>query len=302
MSVVTRVASIDIGTNTFLCLIAEVVNGKIETIISDKVETVRLGEGVHKNREFLLSALERADRCLDRFAQDILANNVSKVGAVATSAARDVKNGYKLLEIGTKHGIPITIVGGEKEAKLTFEGVCTNPLFDSSIVVVDVGGGSTEVTYLDQSGQIKGTSYDIGGVRLTELFVKGHPTTQKEIAEIKSYAQGALSSVAPQPTKKIVAVAGTPTTIAALELGVDYTREIIEGYRLSLKTIEKWVTTLAPMTLEERSKIKGLEPKRADIILAGATILAETVKALGAQELYVSTRGVRYGLAAELGQ
>lgn len=302
MSAATRVASIDIGTNTFLCLIAEVVDGKIETILSDKVETVRLGEGVHKNREFLLSALERADRCLDRFAQDILVNNVKKVGAVATSAARDVKNGYKLLEIGTKHGIPITIVGGEREAKLTFEGVCTSPEFDSSIVVVDVGGGSTEITYLDQSDQIKGASYDIGGVRLTESFIKGHPTTQAEITEIKSYAQSALSGVVPQPTKKIVAVAGTPTTIAALELGVEYTRESIEGYRLTLETIEKWVTKLAPLSLEDRAKFKGLEPKRADIIIAGATILAETVRALGSRELYVSTRGVRYGLAAELGR
>lgn len=295
-----KVAAIDIGTNTFLCLIAEVEGGVVRKTIADKVKIVRLGEGVSKTRNFSKEALVRANDCLAEFADLIRQHGVSVVGAVATSAARDVENGAELLEIGRAQGTPIQIISGEAEAELTFLGVQSNPDFSDDIVVIDVGGGSTEFTYKSQ-GQIVGRSYDVGGVRMTERFVSAHPVPDRELRSLREFVGKEFKGLQLPAGLQPVAVAGTPTTLAALELGIDYEQQQIEGYSLSLDKLEVWVERLSKMTLEERSSLKGLEPKRADIIVAGGLILAEALRATGQSELKVSTRGVRYGLATKLG-
>ncbi len=297
---IKRVGAIDIGTNSFLCLIAEVESGKVVKTISDSVQIVRLGEGVHKNREFIQAALQRARLCLKDFRQILDQYKVETVQAVATSAARDVKNSQELFNIGNEFNIPIKVIAGPKEAELTYKGVITNPKFGNDIAVIDVGGGSTEIT--TQNGKISGQSFDLGGVRLTEMFVTKHPISTQELEALRKYAKEKLAALPKVKNKILVGVAGTPTTIAALEQKIDYTQNSIEGYVLSLKKLEEWTLKLAKMTVEERSALKGLEPKRADIIVAGAAILLETALALGGSELLVSTRGVRYGLAAELGE
>lgn len=297
-----RVGAIDIGTNSFLCLIADVESGKIVKTISDQVQIVRLGEGVHKNREFTAGALERTRECFKQFRILLDQHNVTRVQGVATSAARDVKNGQELFNLGNEFDIPINVIAGSKEAELTYKGVLTNPKFQDDIVVIDVGGGSTEITFQDQNKKIQGQSLDIGAVRLTEMFISSNPVRPDELNNLRYYAREKVAAFSQIKNKKLVGVAGTPTTIAALEQRIDYTQESIEGYVLSVKTLEGWVQKLAAMPIKERSLLKGLEPKRADIIVAGATILHETARVLGGLELTVSTRGVRYGLAAELGE
>lgn len=295
-----KIAAIDIGTNTFLCLIAEVQHGHIQKILSDEVEIVRIGEGVSKTKRFSSQALVRASDCLERFSKSINSFGASRVLAVATSAARDVLNGQELLDIGERLSIPIEIISGLREAQLTYSGVRSNPSFDDKTVVIDVGGGSTEIIF--QEDKINGVSFDVGGVRLTEKFIHNHPTTKREIEDIREYARQVFGKIHVPIGNYAVAVAGTPTTIAALEQKIEYTRDSIEGSTLSIEMIDDWIEKLAAMSLEERSKLPGLEPKRADIIIAGAVTLSEGLKAMGLAQLKVSTRGVRYGVASELGK
>lgn len=293
-----RVAAIDIGTNTFLCLVAEVTGNEVSQIISDEVEIVRIGEGVNKSRKFSDAALSRAEACLKRFSESIRLGGAKKVRAVATSAARDATNASLLLEIGKRYGISIDVIAGKEEARLTFEGVMSNSAMARDAAVVDVGGGSTEVTRLE-GGQLEGVSFDVGGVRLTEMFVTTNPISKTDLAKMKSHLEQTFVNLKPIPSGKVIGVAGTPTTLAALEQKIDYTRDSIEGYELSLNTIDQWIERLAAVPLEQRAKLKGLEPKRADIIVAGAMALAEATRALGAKKIQVSTRGIRYGLAIE---
>jgi len=142
-----KIAAVDLGTNTFLCLIAE-VEGKNLKVLEDISRVVRLGEKVNENKRFLPSALARAADTLNEFGTIIRKHNVDHVVATATSAARDVENGAELLELGRDQNIPISIIGGKREAQLSFEGAISSSAdLNQSIFVIDVGGGSTELIY-----------------------------------------------------------------------------------------------------------------------------------------------------------
>jgi exopolyphosphatase/guanosine-5'-triphosphate,3'-diphosphate pyrophosphatase len=289
-----RVAALDLGSNTSLLLIADVENGVLGKVYFDETRVTKMGQGVHANRRFHPDALARLDECFADYAAAIKLHKAEKVVAVATSAARDVKNGDELLKLGKKHGIPISIISGDKEAQLTFKGALCDRQDTSGIAVIDVGGGSTEVI----AGG-KGTSVDVGSVRLTELFVTKHPVPAGEMEKVYEYARAAFAR-APLPRehfREIVAVAGTPTTLAAVEQQREFSEEIVHGFKLSLGTVDKWISKMQAMTVDQREKLPGMQPKRADVIVTGSVILAEAMRALGRDEATVSTRGVRYGAA-----
>lgn len=294
-----RVAALDLGSNTFLLLIAEVENGRIQKVILDECRVTRLGQGVHQNRKFHADALARAELCLAEFAGHIRAHGVKQVVAVATSAARDVEDGARLLAIGNKFGIPIQIISGPREAEITFDGATSDFSNAKSALVIDVGGGSTEVIGHGQSG-LKGISFDIGSVRLTEMFLTEHPCAAAEIAQLEAYVREALKEqIAQLPTAKgdVVAVAGTPTTLAALDQERDFSDDIVHKYRMSTEKLWRWRNRLAQMSVEQRQALPGMQPNRADVLVAGATILTMAAEALGAKGIVVSTKGVRYGVA-----
>lgn len=306
-----RVAGLDLGTNTCLCLIAD-VDATSFKVIRDEVRVVRLGQGVHASRELHPEALARAEETFKEFAAYIKAANCDRVLAVATSAARDVKNGNKLIALGAKYGIPIEIISGEKEAELTFAGAI-EPLWTGTTVVIDVGGGSTETIIGNQNGILARVSADVGSVRLTELCVTQHPIPEKELADIKSRVRSALAAAKSKrddvlklkstnvnPSTKIdrvIGVAGTPTTLAAVDLGHAFETDIVHGHMFTLAKLEEWTTKLARMTVAERQKLAGMEPKRADVIVAGAICVTEAMRAIPTDTLQVSVRGLRYGVA-----
>ena len=306
-----RVAGLDLGTNTCLCLIAD-VDATSFKVIRDEVRVVRLGQGVHASRELHPEALARAEETFKEFAAYIKAANCDRVLAVATSAARDVKNGNKLMALGAKYGIPIEIISGEKEAELTFAGAI-EPLWTGTTVVIDVGGGSTETVIGNQNGILARVSADVGSVRLTELYVTQHPIPEKELADIKSRVRSALAAAKSKrddvlklkspnvnPSTKIdrvIGVAGTPTTLAAVDLGHAFETDIVHGHMFTLAKLEEWTTKLARMTVAERQKLAGMEPKRADVIVAGAICVTEAMRAIPTDTLQVSVRGLRYGVA-----
>ena len=289
-----RIASLDLGSNTFLMLIADFQDGKFQSVVRDELTTTRLGQGVHANRKFHPEALERADECFSRYAKIIEEVKPDKVIAMATSAARDVSNGEDLFKLGEKYGIPIRIIPGEKEAQISFEGSTFEHKEDKGLAVIDVGGGSTEVIAKDSTGKLVGKSLDIGSVRLTELF-------GEDIEKLEDYCDKIISEcrdeLIQEPIKKLVAVAGTPVTISLIIQESDYIHEKVHGYEFSLEQLRELRSKLAEMPLEKRKAIKGMDPKRADVIVAGTTILLKTAQALAAENILVSNHGVRYGIA-----
>lgn len=293
-----RVAALDLGSNTSLMLIADVNERRLERVLYDGTNVTRMGQGVHANRRFHPEALKRLDDCLHEYAVTIQCFKCEKVMAVATSAARDVSNGHELVALGKKHGIPVHIIPGTREAELTFLGAVCDRSHTSGIAVIDVGGGSTEVI-CDHQDRPRGTSVDVGSVRLTEMFLHDHPVPASDLEKLREYAAKAfeLTALPRADIREVVAVAGTPTTLAALELKREFDEKLVHGFRLSLETIDRWTRTLAPMSIAERERLPGMQPKRADVVVAGAAILACAVRALGKSEVTVSTRGVRYGVA-----
>jgi exopolyphosphatase/guanosine-5'-triphosphate,3'-diphosphate pyrophosphatase len=300
-----RVASLDIGTNTFLCLICEVENGRITEIYEDLCEVVRLGEGVHAHRKFSQAALERAEATLTYFRRRMDDLSVEKVSAVATSAARDVSNKQGLLDMAFGLQIPLRIISGKEEARLTFLGAMAGCLWPSTdVVVVDIGGGSTEIISIDANDQVVSHSFDLGVVRLKEMFFHRQPPTAKAYKECEYFVRSELAKYASvfqiNKQKFTLAVAGTPTTLAAVSQSIDFSQSQIEGYSLSLAEISQWEERFLSMTLEEIQGLPGMHEKRADVILAGTLLLRMIGDYLDIQEYVVSTRGVRFGLAQSL--
>jgi exopolyphosphatase/guanosine-5'-triphosphate,3'-diphosphate pyrophosphatase len=294
-----KVAALDLGSNTSLLLIAEVESGVITKVYHDETRITKLGQGVHAARKFHPDALRRMEDCLGDYGKTIKDHKCEKVAAVATSAARDVSNGGLLMEIGRKNGIPIHIISGAKEAALTFKGALCDRKSTDGIAVIDVGGGSTEIIAQEAGGEPKGTSVDVGSVRLTEMFIREHPVHADERWKLMHYVHAAFQK-APLPEtefNEVVAVAGTPTTLAAVDQSRDFDEKFVHGYKLSLAAIDQWTDKMAAMTVEERESLKGMQPKRADVIVAGSIILSQAIRALGKKEVTVSTRGVRYGVA-----
>ena len=302
-----RVAALDLGTNTFLCLIAEISDtGGARTlkIIQDESRVVRLGEKVHEKRAFVPAALARAETCLKEFAAIIHKNNVDKVVATATSAARDAKNGHELIALGKALGIPIYIIEGEKEARLSFDGAVSGlaekdpqALKTKNILVVDVGGGSTEMIFSHPGSKLKSTSFDVGCVRLTEMFLKSDPVAPNELAALDAYAKKTMAPYGRVEPDVIVAVAGTPTTLACVDQKIDFNESKVEGFILTREKLQELSKELGAMPLEKRKTVKGLDPLRADVIIAGCSLLTAALNCTNKNQMRVSTRGVRFGVA-----
>lgn len=304
-----KVASLDLGTNTFLCLISDVENGIIRTVFEDQVRVVRLGQDVNKTRRFHADALKRAEECFKEFSKLISDHRPDRVLAFATSAARDVQNSNELFDLGKRFSIPIQVISGEQEAECTFAGTIDSEL-DKPVAIVDVGGGSTEFIIGDKTGIKFRTSLDIGSVRLTERFITNHPIKDSELRNLEQHLTNETSSLKsileklPEALKpsRVIAVAGTPTTLATVDMGLPFESEKVHGYRLSLSNIKSWAEKLRSMTVEERQKLAGMEPKRADVIVAGAFTLLHSCEVFECDEIEVSIRGLRYGIAKLISQ
>lgn len=299
-----KVAALDLGSNTFLCLIAEISKNGIEKIYSDQVEIVRLGEGLDGSKRFQANALKRADDCLKIFKASIDQHQPEKILAMATAAARDAENKEELFLLAKKHNIPLEIIPGEKEAQITYQGAVSGfTSQNQNLMVIDIGGRSTEFIYGKDQKLIKGESFNIGCVRLTEKIITAQPTDQSEIDQIISeadhYILKALENK-PAQTKidKIIAVAGTPTALVAAELGRFDAAEI-DGYELTKSKLQEWLQKLKDATLQQKIQM-GIPAGRADVILVGVIILLRTLILSNVNEVIVSTRGVRYGVALEL--
>lgn len=299
-----KVAGLDLGTNSFLCLIAEVENQQIKKIYSDDVEIVRLGQDVQKTKKFHPDALVRADKCLAQFSKIIKREKPEKILAMATSAARDVQNAAELFALGKKHQIPIEIIPGEKEADITYSGSTSGIQNQKQrILVVDIGGGSTELIIGQNNKIIMSQSLNIGCVRLTEQFLSKQPADDKILIQLEQKIRTELNTYfhkidSANTPEYILAVAGTPTELVRAEIG-EFNAQKIESFRMTHDWLTKKLKLFSSLTPKEIHQIHGIQPGRADVIVVGIMILKSISEIMNQKEIHVGTRGVRYGVALE---
>ncbi|MEP6811934.1 MAG: Ppx/GppA family phosphatase [Actinomycetota bacterium] len=283
-----RVGAIDLGTNTTRLLVADVVDGNVEEVRRESRIT-RLGEGVDARRRLLPVAIARVRNTLSDYRRTIESLGAERTLLVATSAVRDAENGEAFLgEIEWSYGFATRLVSGDEEAELTRRGVQPPP----GTIVLDIGGGSTELLLDD-----KHASLDMGSVRFTERFVRTDPPTRDEIDACARAARALLVPLDMAP-QQAIGVAGTLTTLAALDLGLEsYDRERVDGHRLSREGARAQLDRLAALPLAERREVPALEPERAPVIVAGAGILVETLAHFGLDAIEVSERDILDGIA-----
>ncbi len=302
-----RVATIDIGTNSVLLLVAETQGDALRPIL-ERATVTRLGEGVDRNRRLLDVACERTLACLASYAEVLRELGVAQLDAVGTSAMRDAAGGQGFVARATDIlGIAPRVIDGTEEARLTFAGALSGLPQTGPVTVFDIGGGSTEIVvgqrrvrerHISQS-----VSLNIGSVRLFERHVTRDPPSSAELALVEHDIRTALVD-APRPQHAegtLVGVAGTVTQLAALELELtQYDASRVHGYTLTRGAVERLATRLASLNVAERRALPGMEPSRADVIVVGSAIARAVLQWSGATELVVSDRGVRWGLAEEL--
>ena len=300
-------AAIDIGTNTLRLLIAEAVSPDDFTILHEEQEITRLGEGLIPARLLQDGPRRRSVAVLRRFAEAVSRFKAQEVAAVATSAVREAKNREDLVtEVARETGLTLRIINGREEARLTLLGVRHGlRLGTGRALVMDVGGGSTEFVLADGEAIEATISTGLGVVKLTEQHLLSDPPTLGELRELERAVGKRIDRLRLELPRledtQLIGTGGTSTTLAAVDLAlVTYDREKVQGHRLTLVRVRELFDRLVALPLRERGRIPGLELGRADIIVAGAAIVAASVERLGYSELRVSDGGLREGILLDL--
>jgi exopolyphosphatase/guanosine-5'-triphosphate,3'-diphosphate pyrophosphatase len=290
---VTRVGVVDLGTNSTRLLVADVEDGAVREV-ERRLTITRLGEGVDERRLLLPTALARVRNTLGDYCRALEANGAERTLAIATSAVRDAENGEAFLgEIEWSYGFETRLLSGDDEARMTWRGVATGRAPEPGTMVVDVGGGSTELTLADWH-----RSLELGCVRLTERFLRSDPPAPEELAACRAHVRASLPTE-PEPAHAI-GVAGTVTTLAVLSLGLDEEDPaLVHGHRLPAAWIAEEVERLAALPVGELRRQQGMHPDRAPVIVAGGLVVAEVLGHFGLGELEVSEHDLMHGAALE---
>ncbi len=291
-----RVAAIDLGTNSTRLLVADADDGRLKEV-ERLLAITRLGEGVDTSRGLAEPAVARVDAQVGRYIDRARELGAETVLAIATSAVRDAANGGEFLAgLKRRHGIRTMLLAGEDEARMTFRGVTSARPLSGEAVICDIGGGSTELIAGDPQGVNYAVSLDMGCVRMSERFLRADPPTGEEIAALRRQVAEMLPTDV--PAGELIGVAGTVTTLATIDLGLDEEiPERVDGHRLGRARVSAELERLAAIPLAERRRVRGLMPERAPTIVAGAAILVELMERLGADTLTVSERDILHGAA-----
>lgn len=290
-----RIATMDVGTNSIRLLITEIGESTWPVQLYQAINTTRIGEGMAKNHGRLTPvAIQRTVQALMEFSAIAAKFSVDKHRVVATAAVRDALNGRELVELAqAKAGLVVKVISGEQEARLSYLGVIKGLAeVPSTAVVIDVGGGSTEVIWSSGEGRLAVESIPIGAVRATEAVLNEQ--------QISLTLERALSRVANARPQMVIGVGGTATTLAAMNLGLElYDAAQVHGYSLKKVEVNYWHRQLSAASPDQRKLIPGLQPHRADIILAGVTIIKIILDKLNLEQLMVSETDLLWGLIFE---
>ena len=289
----TRVAAVDIGTNSTRLLVADVEDESVREL-DRRLEITRLGEGVDERHILLPQAIARVRNVLAEYRRAAEEAGADRTLAFATSAVRDAENGEAFLaEIEWSYAFKTRLLAGDEEALLTFRGVSAGRNVAPGTIVIDVGGGSTELILGDPAGVAFHTSLDLGCVRLTERFGTDLGAAAAHVRDV--LAGSVPAGVRPRAA---IGVAGTITTIATLDLGLEQEDpDTVHGHSLSAETVAAWTERLEGMSVEEIRALRGMHPGRAPVIAAGAGVVRETLAYFGLETLEVSEHDIMHGAA-----
>jgi len=303
----TRVAVVDIGTNSTRLLVAE-VDGGVKELARDSIVT-RLGQGVDSTGRLGDEPQARVFAALEKYREVIEARDADVRTAVMTSAVRDAANGAEFAAIvRDRYGLEAATLSGDEEARLTYLGaVAARENTEAPLVVIDIGGGSTELVVGAGGAVDFHTSTQVGVVRHSERHLQSDPPTPDELAALAADARGVIDAAVPEDVRRRatagVGVGGTATQLASIDLELaEHDRDRVEGHALPLATLARLRDRLAALPLEERKGVKGLDPARAPTIVAGVTILIEAVSAFGLDGVEVSERDILWGVALDTGR
>jgi exopolyphosphatase/guanosine-5'-triphosphate,3'-diphosphate pyrophosphatase len=295
-----RVAVVDVGTNSARLLVADVTGGRV-TPVERRSTVTRLGRGVDLSGRLSAEAIEDACAAIGGYVSLYEELGAEAVDAIATSAVRDAENGSAFVaELRERFALSARVLDGGEEARLTYLGATSQHRPTEPTLVVDIGGGSTELVVGTGEEISFHTSLQAGVVRHSERHIATDPPTVLELETLAADIRGLIEPAIAQgiEVRAGIAVAGTPTSLAAVEIGLEpYDPSRVHGHVLALPSIQRMLSQLASLPLAERVEVPGLHPDRAPTIVAGVVILVETMRAFGLEEITVSEHDILYGTA-----
>ena len=299
MSAPVRTAAYDIGSNSILLLVADVHPDGTVSPLLDEIRITRLGKGVDASGRLSCEAAERSLEALRELSNLCRGLRPALTAAAGTSALRSASNARDFLQSASDIlGTPVRVISGQEEAGLSWAAVASDTAMRlrAQAMVVDVGGGSTEVVTLTDGGPAA-MSVEMGAVRLTERLAPGDPWTGEDVASAAAIASEVFgSALGGMKADQLAGVGGTIVSLACVQMGAR-DLAIVHGSDLTAGHVSSLARRLAAQTLSERRQTPGLEPERADVIVAGAIIYQTLLETLGLTSVTVSTRGLRYGVA-----
>jgi exopolyphosphatase/guanosine-5'-triphosphate,3'-diphosphate pyrophosphatase len=297
-----RVAVVDMGTNSTRLLVADVEDGRVKELERRSTVT-RLGRGVDTTRQLAAEAIDEVVSTVGEYIAVYEPPEPDVVSVLATSAVRDAENsGAFIAELRERYALNARILTGSEEAELTYRGAIAGREPADGTLVIDIGGGSTELVVGSGHEVTFHASLQVGTVRHTERYVRSDPVGPSELdalaEDVRKRIFEALAAAEFFDIQAGIAVAGTPTSLAAIEQQLDpYDPEKVHGYVLTLDSIQRLCSMLAGKSLEERLQVTGLHPGRAPTIVAGVVILIQAMRAFGLQEIEVSEHDILDGAA-----
>jgi exopolyphosphatase / guanosine-5'-triphosphate,3'-diphosphate pyrophosphatase len=299
-----RVAVVDMGTNSTRLLVADVDDGRVEEIERRSTVT-RLGRGVDTTQQLATEAIDDVANAVGEYIGIYEPLEPETVSVLATSAVRDAANsGAFIAELRERFALNARILTGDEEARLTYLGAVAGRPPAGGTLVIDIGGGSTEIVVGSGHEVTYHASLQAGTVRHTERYMRNDPPTAPELEALAEDVRKLIfAELAAAEFFEIgigIAVAGTPTSLAAIEQELDpYDPEMVHGYVLTLDGIQRMCSMLSGKTLEQRLQVTGLHPGRAPTIVAGVVILIQVMRAFGLQRIEVSEHDILHGAALE---
>jgi exopolyphosphatase / guanosine-5'-triphosphate,3'-diphosphate pyrophosphatase len=301
-----RIGVIDQGTNSTRLLIEDVEDGRVNAV-ERRTTVTRLGEGLEASGRISDVAIERVTDAVAGYRALLDECGAEQVVCVATSAMRDAANGEELAGLlRERFGVDPRVISGDEEARLTFLGATSGRADRDPTLVIDIGGGSTEFVEGHPGAEPAfHVSTRMGSVRHTERHLHSDPPTREELAALAMDADEVIGSEVPASVRdevaRGIAVAGTPTSLAAIEQRLDpYDPERVHGYVLSRAACAEMLEMLAALPVAERREVTGLHPDRAPTIVAGVAILIRSMEAFGLEEIEVSEADILHGAALEM--
>jgi exopolyphosphatase / guanosine-5'-triphosphate,3'-diphosphate pyrophosphatase len=306
MTASSAVAAIDCGTNSTRLLVADGTGRELVRLM----RITRLGQGVDRENALAPEAIARTVGVLEEYRRSMDHYGVTRVRMVATSAVRDAENGAAFTQAALAAvGVEPEVLSGTEEGMLAYAGASADlePSAGDTLVV-DIGGGSTEIT-LGRAGTVSSVSLQLGCVRLTERFLKGDPPSDAEVAATRSAITDALRGgeeklpalVHLDPSRRMIGLAGTVSTLASLKLGVaEYDAEKLHHVAITVDEIEEMCATLASLSNPERGALVGMVPGREDVLLGGALVLAEVAARYGCEQVISSEKDILDGIVLSM--